>query len=54
MAPNLEIERFGNRWRRTAMDALAVCAVAPSCWNRKSLISTPLLCNSGMKKVFTI
>ncbi|VEN38140.1 unnamed protein product [Callosobruchus maculatus] len=30
MPPNFEIERFGNRWRSTAMDALAVCAVAPS------------------------
>ncbi|VEN54413.1 unnamed protein product [Callosobruchus maculatus] len=51
MPLNLEIERFGNRRQRTVMDALAVCAVAPSCWNHKSLISTPVLCNSGMKKV---
>ncbi|VEN61745.1 unnamed protein product [Callosobruchus maculatus] len=51
MPPNPEIERVGNSWRRTAIDALAVCAVAPSCWNHKSLVSTPLLCNSGMKKV---
>jgi len=34
MSPNLEMTRLPNISRTAAIDCLAVCDVAPSCWNQ--------------------
>ena len=50
-SPKWETTRLGNAARTTFMEALAVWAVAPSCWNHTSLLLIPRL-QFWFEKVF--
>ena len=49
MSPNLEMTCLPNNSRTTAIDCLALCDVAPSCWNQASW-SCGKLFNAGWTK----
>lgn len=53
-SPKREIICWGNMHRTTSIDALAVWAVAPSCWNHICLVFTRRLRSSGCRKLFNM
>lgn len=51
--PKMKMRYPGNRSRKKCIDKLAVCAVAPSCYNHKQLISVPIYCNRRTMELWT-
>ena len=53
-SPNREMTWLLNKARTRSIEARAVWAVAPSCWNQTVRVFIPRTCNSGMKKLLII
>jgi len=49
--PNHEMTRFGSRARIASIEALAKCAVIPSCWNHTLCLVIRIFLSSGSGKL---